>query len=549
MTTSGDTSVWEGFPKSQLLRTVMQLLLDMGYSDTVKTLERESSCTYQCPRVTELEEAVRAGNMKSARNILSQLKLPPEIRMACSFLCSQQDFAMALHRQDFDEALRVLRDDLCPSAFDEDTQRRVQTCASLLAYPSPEEALRSEIRWEASNSLGDLWMRLQHLISPELCVPPNRLLTLLRQAVELQELYCPHHAISVDDPAPPSLYEDHACVEVAPPSQCITRLEGHTDEVWDVALSPNGRYILTGGKDESVILWNASEPFERIHQWNDHQAVVNGVCWSSDSELCASIDKDGVILLWSPQYAWCIGGVEPSDGVQQCACWIPGRHAFLASSVERQVVLYEVEKPSTTASASTADSCASGESSMESSDSTELRYTVRAARRCRVDCRIRTIAVNKDGTLAIGASPDRLTHIIDISTLRELPPLPEHANVTVVVCSALYNQVLLSVAGRYPVMRLWDIDERRVIQTYRGHREDRFILRCAFGGPDERFVVNGSEDAQIYIWNKLFGTLVAVLQAHSSTVNAIAWSTRPGGYLFSVSDDHTVAVWNPLPKI
>ncbi|CDR95184.1 WD domain, G-beta repeat containing protein, putative [Babesia bigemina] len=549
MTASEDGSVWHGFPKSHLLRTVMQLLLDMGYRDTVKTLERESSCTYQCPRVTELEEAVRIGDMTNARSILSQLKLPPEIRSACSFLCSQQDFAMALHRQEFDEALRVLREELCPSAFDEDTQRRVQKCASLLSYPSPDDALRSEIHWDASSSLGDLWLRLRHLISPELCVPPNRLLTLLRQAVELQELYCPHHASSLDEPGPPSLYEDHTCPEVAPPAQCVARLEGHSDEVWDIVLSPNGQYILTGGKDESVILWSASEPFDRIHQWNDHQAVVSSVSWSSDSELCASIDKDGVILLWSPHYAWCIGGVDPSDGVQLCISWVPGRHAFLASNAERQVVLYEVEKPFGNEGAAASDPTSPDESTGEPSGSSELRYTVKAARRFTVNCRIRTIAVNKDGTLAIGASPDRLTHLIDIATFRELPPLPEHSNVTMVACSALHNQVLLSVAGRYPVIRLWDLDERRVIQTYRGHREDRFILRCAFGGPDERFVVNGSEDAHIYIWNKLFGTLVAVLQAHSSTVNGIAWSTRPGGYLFSVSDDHTVAVWQPLPAL
>lgn len=81
----------------------------MFFRETVDTLQKESGCAYQCPRISRLEEVIRSGNMKEARFHLSQLKIPSDIRMACVFLCSQQSFAAALHRNDTKHALEILR--------------------------------------------------------------------------------------------------------------------------------------------------------------------------------------------------------------------------------------------------------------------------------------------------------------------------------------------------------------------------------------------------------------------------------------------------------
>lgn len=37
------------------------------------------------------------------------------------------------------------------------------------------------------------------------------------------------------------------------------------------------------------------------------------------------------------------------------------------------------------------------------------------------------------------------------------------------------------------------MDEDRVVQQYRGHRIDRMIIRPAFGGQHEEYVISGSE--------------------------------------------------------
>lgn len=95
---------------------------------------------------------------------------------------------------------------------------------------------------------------------------------------------------------------------------------------------------------------------------------------------------------------------------------------------------------------------------------------------------------------------------------------------------------------------MWDLETHQLIAKYIGQKQTRFVIRSCFGGINENFIVSGSEDSQIYIWNRNYQKLLYVLPGHAGTVNAVHWCPFDPHLFASGSDDHTVRIWSTLPK-
>lgn len=103
--------------------------------------------------------------------------------------------------------------------------------------------------------------------------------------------------------------------------------------------------------------------------------------------------------------------------------------------------------------------------------------------------------------------------------------------------------VLANCSDSNPVINLWSISQNKIVQQYTGHKQSKYVLKCAFGGKFENYVVCGSEDDMIYIWNRATGELLDRLKGHNATVNNIAWNKQIPNFFFSCSDDQTIIVW------
>jgi WD40 repeat protein len=86
-------------------------------------------------------------------------------------------------------------------------------------------------------------------------------------------------------------------------------LVGHTDQVWSVAFTTDGKTLATGGDDQTVKLWDLTTGKERA-TLKGHPGVVRSVAVTADGKLLASggyqlVSKDppkysGVVKLWDP---------------------------------------------------------------------------------------------------------------------------------------------------------------------------------------------------------------------------------------------------------
>ena len=74
-------------------------------------------------------------------------------------------------------------------------------------------------------------------------------------------------------------------------------LSGHTEEVWAVAFSPDGKTLASGGDDTSVKLWDVQTGKEK-QTLSGHKYKVATLAFSPDGKSLASGSEDYTVKIW-----------------------------------------------------------------------------------------------------------------------------------------------------------------------------------------------------------------------------------------------------------
>ncbi len=133
--------------------------------------------------------------------------------------------------------------------------------------------------------------------------------------------------------------------------------------------------------------------------------------------------------------------------------------------------------------------------------------------------------------------------IFDALSLNTLFKIVEKDNLISFDISQRGYYIITNTSFKFPKINLWDVEGNKILKSFAGHTQERFIIRCAFGGKDELFVSSGSEDSSVIIWNINDGNIVKTLEGHTGPVNSVQWHPVDNNLIISIGDDCTIRLW------
>ncbi|XP_065158210.1 WD repeat-containing protein 26 isoform X2 [Atheta coriaria] len=323
-----------------IIRLIGQYLKNEGLSHTADSLMAESGCRLDHPAAAEFRKHIMDGDWSKADHDLQELKglLGQSHNMVeMKFLLLEQKYLEYLEDGRVLDALHVLRNELTPLQHN---TARVHQLSSFMMCSNTEELL-ARTNWEGKGekSRNTLMDKLQTFLPANIMLPPSRLHVLLNQALELQTLRCQHHNTTQG----PALHNctlllDHSCSKDSFPTHTVQILNDHCDEVWFCQFSPDGNHLATGSKDTNVFIWDVHPDTCSLtlkSTLDGHTYGAAFLSWSPDSKyllVCGSEESPDV-WLWNTESEKPLKVTQSQEDVLTCCAWHKDGNKFVVGGI------------------------------------------------------------------------------------------------------------------------------------------------------------------------------------------------------------------------
>jgi len=297
---------------------ILQYLQNEGYVASVMTLQDEAN-------VKTKEKLNRRAVFKRMRNSILEGDWP-EVEKLCArssvkgyksllYAIYKQQFLELVDKQEYQKAFGLLSRRLKPLENMGTTQQEFKdlcyllTCKSILDVPScrdwegvmsSREKLIEQFHTVLFEFEGENLPDARGVVAP---VPPNRLTSLLSQAVQHQIANNHYHPKTT--PTIASLLHDYRTFVV--PNAARRRFVGHTRNVKCLEfIGAEGSALATGGSDNTVRLWETATA-KQLQVLEGHRSRIWDLASSVRGDCLASASADGTVRLWRR-------GGEPEGG-------------------------------------------------------------------------------------------------------------------------------------------------------------------------------------------------------------------------------------------
>ena len=279
----------------------------------------------------------------------------------------------------------------------------------------------------------------------------------------------------------------------------------HEREVLCVAFFPGARFICSGAKDGSIILFDVDRKLIRFA--GGHKKEVHCVSFSANGTLFCSGSDDNTVKVWNTKTGQNTFTFEGHTALVHSAVFSPDEKTICSGSWDKKVLIWDANNGA-------------------------ILKTFEHPKP--VNC----VAFSYDGNTICTGSKDKNVRIWNTKTGIIQGTLNGHTDwVNCVACSP--TDINIACSGSMDkTIRLWKIDTSETIHELKGHTAG--VNSIAFS-IYENMLCSGSSDFSVRLWNLKTNAEIYNFTGHTNFVNSVAFSDD-GKFVCSGSSDTTVGL-------
>jgi WD40 repeat protein len=284
--------------------------------------------------------------------------------------------------------------------------------------------------------------------------------------------------------------------------ELVHQLTGYFSEVYTLALSDDGQWLVSGHGDithidDTVKVWRLSDG-NLVHNLSGHSHWVYSLLITADSETIISGSLDGTIQWWQLQTGAKLPQLLDHKSAVNAISLSPDEQKLVTGGNDALIKVWQPQ--------------------------TGLSIHQCQGHLQNVAC----LATHQPANLIVSGSSDytvRLWHLLEGRLLKTL--LGHSGRISGVAITPDGTKIVS--ASHDCLIKIWDVTTGKAINTLVGHTKP---IGCVAISPDGRTIVSAGDDRTVKIWNLSDGNLVHTISAHDRAILSVAIS----------ADNRTIAV-------